>query len=848
NSEAEQNVAYLRDVPEESEEESENHGGSDEEDWKDEVEDMANEETSWIDGGKSSFAKEKLIEILNGDALVPKQRWSLRKILATLMHHRTDKRLWRPFGQLRGFFCETMMKETRRDGRWPGALRKRDYDTAIRLRFRSEVENRYGQEVHRLCRTSGSAFGSINVATSGGIDLAPLDAIVNQVQFAALLMVNLVQSVGPSSRSETQLVLMKLVAIMVILCRSAHRNNSNYVPLLVALYMYSVSARIDAITIFNHLGLSVSYGVLLKRLRAISESSMATIKAQSTNPKLVGAWDNFEYRENVNGERVGDRVKFRSITMALWIKSGWKISSTGLKQAMWDSLRGLLVKIEDVTVNAFGHAAQFIQKQCFRSHRFMAFRTAFPDKKIDYASPMPRIKVIDCTKEGKTEAFAFAPSMHSESSLAGSIAVFEDLNVRQMGIEPLDAQWNDRLTIWWGDLKTEILMRSMQNQDKNEKLPYHQYRHIFPGLALWHLRFNYLKMIWELFYPEGSATERFTLQWAADHWHRDKTTKPTDFHSLEDLTIHRYRARKLTLRLHDNNAFGVWLSTLTLAQWKDAFDWLDDRMDDEMPDRSTWNDHWKNHVRFCRAMEPYMTLCHAIKHGDTGLLWHAMREVAIILQPPVAAKPKYARAMLRQLHIFDTKAATPVLQEAYLANALVNLRGLPNTFYEMDLLLEHQNGEFKRFQADRGSSLQESNELFHLHALSVETLRTVRSGMNRVVIGHQRKGYHLQKDASFDILSLADQLHRSHSTNLEKLLPGRDYFSENNVPDLLRAGKHRLPSALEAYSKSSAVKDKMFYQPDVSAELDGQNEQVLGLFSRAQDEAFLTADHQGMEL
>ena len=194
---------------------------------------------------------------------------------------------------------------------------------------------------------------------------------------------------------------------------------------------------------------------------------------------------------------------------------------------------------------------------------------------------MPLIKVIDCKKEGKTEAFLFAPSMHSESSLAGSIAVFEDLNVSQMGIDQSDPQWEDRLTIWWGDLKTEILMRSMQiqgMQSEDSTRLYHRYQHIFPGLALWHLQFNYLKMIWELFYPGGSATERSTLQWAADHWHCDKTTKPTDFHSLEDLTIHSYRARVLamlkpwvqkqnpTLRLHDNSALGAWFSTLASAQ------------------------------------------------------------------------------------------------------------------------------------------------------------------------------------------------------------------------------------------------------------------------------------------
>ena len=100
-----------------------------------------------------------------------------------------------------------------------------------------------------------------------------------------------------------------------------------------------------------------------------------------------------------------------------------------------------------------------------------------------------------------------------------------------------------------------------------------------------------------------------------------------------------------------------------------------------------------------------MTLFYAIKYGDIGFLCHAMREVAVVLQAPAGNKQKYARAMLRQLYIFDTKASDPQLQDAYLANSLVNSRGLPHTFYEIDLLLKHQNGEFKRFRADRKSFL-----------------------------------------------------------------------------------------------------------------------------------------------
>lgn len=116
------------------------------------------------------------------------------------------------------------------------------------------------------------------------MDQKPLENIVKDAKEKALLLSALVQSVGPFSQRKTasyssqssaylQLVSIKIVAILVIPCRSAHRNNNNYIPLLIALYMYSAGTRVDAITLFNHLGLSVSYDILQKRLKDIINNS-----------------------------------------------------------------------------------------------------------------------------------------------------------------------------------------------------------------------------------------------------------------------------------------------------------------------------------------------------------------------------------------------------------------------------------------------------------------------------------------------------------------------------------------------------------------------------------------------
>ena len=122
----------------------------------------------------------------------------------------------------------------------------------------------------------------------------------------------------------------------------------------------------------------------------------------------------------------------------------------------------------------------------------------------------------------------------------------------------------------------------------------------------------------------------------------------------------------------------------------DSMNWLDDRIKQKaIKPRENWNNHWNNHVRFYRIVEPNITLCYIIKNRDTSLFKYALREICIILQLPVLSKPKYARAILKQVHIFNIKAAHLVLQEAYIANALVNHKGRPGTFYEIDLFLEY---------------------------------------------------------------------------------------------------------------------------------------------------------------
>lgn len=171
------------------------------------------------------------------------------------------------------------------------------------------------------------------------------------------------------------------------------------------------------------------------------------------------------------------------------------------------------------------------------------------------------------------------------------------------------------------------------------------------------------------------------------------------------------------------------------------------------------NNHWNNCLCFCALIELYLILSYSVKWGDVGFLKIAMREIAIILQAPSVKKSRYVRKILGQIYILDRKGSDPILQNAYIVNSLVNFRDLPFTFYEINLLFEHQNGEFKRFRGNHGSFLQETNEIFQLYALLVDGISKVRRFINRIVIEQEHSRRYPIKDELFDIQSFIDQLY-----------------------------------------------------------------------------------------
>lgn len=88
---------------------------------------------------------------------------------------------------------------------------------------------------------------------------------------------------------------------------------------------------------------------------------------------------------------------------------------------------------------------------------------------------MPKVNIIECKTKDVISAFPFIPVMTSESTTARNINVFEELNINQLSLAKDDFCFDKLFYIWWGNLKTEVQILSMQNYGLEIGYPYNQY-------------------------------------------------------------------------------------------------------------------------------------------------------------------------------------------------------------------------------------------------------------------------------------------------------------------------------------------------------------------------------------
>ncbi|KAH8656432.1 hypothetical protein BGZ61DRAFT_308610, partial [Ilyonectria robusta] len=200
--------------------------------------------------------------------------------------------------------------------------------------------------------------------------------------------------------------------------------------------------------------------------------------------------------------------------------------------------------------------------------------------------------------------------------------------------------------------------------------------------------------------------------------------------------------------------------------------------------RSTDDEELRNHVLFLQHTQTYLLLKYSIKHADLGLLRRTIDRCCLYFHG--SGQSRYAYEMLYLHRLTSTRAATPQLQRAILANGLVNRRGKEDSWYETDRLVEFHNGTLKNLlNAKRGSSLTMDYPFKHC-SLNTDFFAALakRTESFYCIV---RNSEHPEKSAELDIRVMAQRLSHSGSIALHK---GRTV--KHKATDVLAAGAQRI--------------------------------------------------------
>lgn len=187
------------------------------------------------------------------------------------------------------------MKEIDKKTRcWPSVIIQKNFDTIIKIYFQKKLKKRYSQEVQSFYKTPSFGLATQSTSSFKEINQRSFKNVIKEAQENVFLLNSIIIAIELSSWRISLssnvayfwLISIKINTILVILYCSIYWNNSNYIPLLIALYLYTAKAQGDTITLLNHLSFLLLYDVLKKKLKEIIISIISWIKSQGSNPHL----------------------------------------------------------------------------------------------------------------------------------------------------------------------------------------------------------------------------------------------------------------------------------------------------------------------------------------------------------------------------------------------------------------------------------------------------------------------------------------------------------------------------------------------------------------------------------
>jgi hypothetical protein len=399
--------------------------------------------------------------------------------------------------------------------------------------------------------------------------------------------------------------------------------------------------------------------------------------------------------------------------------------------------------------------------------------------------------------------------------------------VDQLRLRP-ENDFGERLWLVHGDQLTTHHIRTVKAEQMRAQLPFDR-RDWVLGIPAWfHIQMNLLNTIVRTHWASDNVRDEAHHCLSADiaKWGRSCSSRDSaKYYQIEPITKQGFTARVVALFYsamrtrgyltgHDDDFFThpQKIETIIASLKPPEFLQLVEDVRLAAFTLDAWNGKHHTDTEFttmCRMLqeiELFLTVGHAVKNGDIGMLRRLVDSLIIYFFG--ASQHNYGREMLYYRWLLSS-ANTPELQHAILASGIVNWHGRATTHKPIDLGLEHMNGAIAISLRSFKNSTHDTHIVFNRMCLANTWIGALREKLEQA-FGEEMSGAHSTVDVASDIFLLARTIFLgdlAEPRSTERLASFPSLFES---ADILQIGMGVLADRVDAFNKQHVRRSGVF--------------------------------------
>ncbi|KAF9423762.1 hypothetical protein BGZ76_003615, partial [Entomortierella beljakovae] len=544
--------------------------------------------------------------------------------------------------------------------------------------------------------------------TSGGIqDFSRKFILARMRENAPILRQILRNSLDPHNEhlkgAKAREINLKVMTVYSILLHEKSQR-SNYLQMLMGVFLFSTECHKDVIHVLAKSGLCVAYSTIRDAVGALHTDAIQNLRKVVTSQGWMLVHDNINIASRKGDQRSNNRDTFENgTTGSVIVKDNLAFLRPSTPLALPDIKHFLLNNKEVIYLK--NCSLLFLTQYLSSDHdATLAYRRRPLDllelKKTEIY-PLPTLKIDQSTVEGNVHVIE-----EYRKILELSKEFFEDLN--KFIIDGGDQLTKERLD-------SAIFLRSIDDTR------YDRLEWLIPMLQLFHLQMSLCRKLVKNYFGATANTPGSLHSIIILLGTKRVNQDVNDFHAAEELLIRFYEAIKFRLwwnelcpaEEYNLEEFGAsdekrdrlnkLVDGLSPEDIKCAAKNIIDRCFGDSNDRVDHFGHVdRNLLLFFRDMTVYMEFRLAVKEGDIKRMECMLKCINLMLQ--VKGTHKYARELMLIMYAINC-LWTPEEQRIYFSSWVVNTKGSANSWCPADLLQEHINKIVKEFIFRKGSDL-----------------------------------------------------------------------------------------------------------------------------------------------